>query len=83
MGAITAPQKEYVYVIGYLRAFAVTLVVAHHAVLAYHPFAPPPLTSLTAEPRWWPAVPVVDAQRWGGFGLLAGFNDLFLMSLLF
>ena len=39
--------------IGYLRAFVTVLVVAHHAVLAYHPFAPPPPASLAAQPRWW------------------------------
>lgn len=33
---------RYNYAFGYLRAFIVVLVVAHHAALAYHPFAPPP-----------------------------------------
>lgn len=77
------PAKQYVHAIGYLRASAVALVVAHHAVLAYHPFAPPPPPSLTAEPRWWPAFPVVDTERWGAFAAFASFNDIFLMSLLF
>jgi len=40
----------------YLRAFIVLLVVAHHAVLAYFRFAPPP-SSLTALPRIWRAFP--------------------------
>ena len=68
---------------GYLRAFVTVLVVAHHAVLAYHPFAPPPPASLAAEPRWWQAFPVVDSQRWTGFSLFAAFNDTFFMSLMF
>ena len=69
--------------IGYLRGFLVALVVAHHAVLAYHPFAPPPEGSLTAPPHLWEAFPVVDPQRWTGFSLLTGFNDVFFMALMF
>jgi peptidoglycan/LPS O-acetylase OafA/YrhL len=69
--------------VGYLRAFVTVLVVAHHAALAYHPFAPPPITPLAASPRWWPAFPVVDGARWGGFALLVSFNDVFFMSLMF
>ena len=49
--------------LGYLRALITLLVVAHHAVLAYHPFAPAPPTSLVAEPRIGQAFPVVDSQR--------------------
>jgi hypothetical protein len=69
--------------IGYLRAFITLLVLAHHAVLAYHPFAPAPPASLAAQPRWWQAFPVVDSQRWTGFALLASFNDIFFMALMF
>jgi peptidoglycan/LPS O-acetylase OafA/YrhL len=69
--------------IGYLRAFIMLLVLAHHAVLAYHPFAPAPPASLAAQPRWWQAFPVVDSQRWTGFALLASFNDIFFMALMF
>src|SRR5215510_7107985 len=71
------------FAIGYLRAFVTVLVLAHHAALAYHPFAPPPSASLNAEPRLWPAFPVVDSQRWMGFALFVGFNDIFFMSLMF
>ena len=76
-------RVQYNVAIGYLRAFVTVLVVAHHAALAYHPFAPAPIASLIAEPRLWPAFPVVDAQRWSGFSLLVGFNDAFFMSLMF
>ncbi|HVT60855.1 MAG TPA: acyltransferase family protein [Thermoanaerobaculia bacterium] len=69
--------------LGYLRTFLTLLVVAHHAVLAYHPYAPPPASSLGAEPRMWLAFPIVDSQRWPGFGLFVGFNDTFFMSLMF
>ena len=77
------PTAQYNHSIGYLRAFIVALVVAHHAALAYHSSAPPPSASLVALPRWWEAFPVVDAQRWTGFNLLVGFNETFFMSLMF
>jgi peptidoglycan/LPS O-acetylase OafA/YrhL len=77
------PTAQYNHSIGYLRAFIVVLVVAHHSALAYHQFAPPPSASLVAQPRWWEAFPVVDSQRWSGFSLFTGFNDIFFMSLMF
>ena len=81
--AATLPTPQYNVSIGYLRAFITLLVLAHHAVLAYHPYAPAPPASLTAQPRWWTAFPVVDSQRWSGWALLVGFNDVFFMALMF
>jgi peptidoglycan/LPS O-acetylase OafA/YrhL len=79
-----APAASYHLAIGYLRAFVTLLVVAHHAVLAYCPFAPPSApVSLEQKPLWWLAFPVVDAHRWTGFGIFVGFNDIFFMSLMF
>ena len=78
-----APDSQYNVSIGYLRAFITVLVVAHHAALAYHPFAPPAPASLLAQPRWWQAFPVVDSARWIGWAVLVGFNDVFFMSLMF
>ncbi len=76
--------EHYSIAIGYLRAFVTLLVVAHHAVLAYHQFAPPAApVSLTAEPRWWPIFPVIDPQRWPGFTIFTAFNDTFFMALMF
>jgi len=77
------PDVPYNIAVGYLRACVTALVVAHHAILAYHPFAPPPPASLNGGPQWWRAFPVVDSHRWVGFSLLAGFNDIFFMSLMF
>jgi peptidoglycan/LPS O-acetylase OafA/YrhL len=77
------PQGTYNYSLGYLRAFVVVLVVAHHAALAYHPLAPFPPTSLAAVPRWWQAFPVVDSLRGAWASLLTGFNDNFFMALMF
>jgi peptidoglycan/LPS O-acetylase OafA/YrhL len=82
--AAPAPfTTKYNNAIGYLRAFIVALVVAHHAALAYHPYAPPPPASLLPQPRWWGAFPVVDPHKWFGASVLVGFNDTFFMSLMF
>ena len=80
---VVRQTAEYNLPAGYLRAFIVALVVAHHAVIAYCTFAPPPPVSLLAQPRWWRAFPVVNPQRWLGFDFLVGFNDIFFMSLMF
>jgi hypothetical protein len=69
--------------IGALRGIITLLVLAHHAVLAYHPAAPQPGSSLTDGLRLWGAFPVVDSHRWPGFGLLVAFNDMFFMALMF
>ena len=78
-----AVSGNYYLAIGYLRAFITLLVLAHHAVLAYHPFSPARSTTLTAQPRWWEAFPVVDPHGWMGLSLFTGFNDVFFMSLMF
>jgi len=81
--ATHALAGSYNLAVGYLRAFITLLVLAHHAVLAYHPYAPPPPATMIAQPRWWQAFPVVDPQRWSGFSLFVGFNDIFFMALMF
>ncbi|WP_158814127.1 acyltransferase [Methylocapsa sp. S129] len=62
----------------YLRGFIVLLVLLHHSVLAYAVMWP-------AQPMTFKilAAPIVDAQRWAGFDLLAVFNDTFFMALMF
>jgi peptidoglycan/LPS O-acetylase OafA/YrhL len=69
--------------VGYLRAFITLLVLAHHAILAYYPYAPAVPASLVTEPHMWTAFPVIDRARWAGFGLLVSFNDAFFMALMF
>jgi peptidoglycan/LPS O-acetylase OafA/YrhL len=76
-------SRTYDTALGYLRSFVTVLVVAHHAALAYHPFAPPPPASLDAFPQWWRAFPVVDGARWSGFQWLVAWNDTFFMALMF
>ena len=83
MGPTRVPASPYNQSIGSLRAFIVSLVVAHHAVLAYIRFAPQPPSSLTAPPRIWQAFPVVDPERSDALGRFAGFNDMFFMALMF
>jgi len=80
---MTQSSGTYNVSMGYLRAFVTLLVLAHHSMLAYHPYAPPPPTSLVPQPRWWEAFPIVDSARWSWATLLVGFNDIFFMSLIF
>jgi surface polysaccharide O-acyltransferase-like enzyme len=76
------PTPERDVSLGYLRTFLTLLVVAHHAVLAYYPYAPPRPASLL-ENQAWGAFPVVDSVRWPGIEILVSFNDTFFMSLMF
>ena len=70
--------------ISYLRAFVTLLVLGHHAAIAYHPFLPAThQTSLLAQPRFWEGFPILDSQRWTGFAVFVGFNDIFFMALMF
>jgi hypothetical protein len=73
----------YSVALGYLRTFVTLLVLAHHAVLAYHPYAPAPSAKFSSQPMMWAAFPIVDSQRWHGIDLFVGFNDIFFMSLMF
>jgi hypothetical protein len=66
-----------------LRAFLTVLVVVHHAVLAYHPYAPAPPARLTPGLMAWAAFPVVDAARGPGIDALVAFDDCFFMALMF
>lgn len=69
--------------VGYLRAFVTLLVLAHHSVIAYHTAAPAPGAAFTQAPFLWSAFPIVDAQRWAGYTLLVGLNDIYFMALMF
>src|SRR4051812_33228010 len=63
--------------IDYLRGFIVVLVVAHHSVIAYSPYA-----HFDPVHYLWGA-PMVDTARWRGFDLMVLFDDNFFMSLMF
>ncbi len=61
----------------YLRTFAIILVLLHHAILAYATFTQlNPITPFTFAP-------VVDSQKRAVFDLIAFFNDIWFMALLF
>jgi len=62
----------------YLRAFAVVLVLCHHAVLAYTISA-----FINFENPIATASPVVNEQRWPIFDLIVAYNETFFMPLLF
>ena len=62
----------------YLRVFAIILVLLHHAVLAYATFG-----FINFENPIETFSPVVDSQKWVGFDLIALFNDIYFMALLF
>src|SRR5690349_16511080 len=80
---VSATAAERNVAISYLRAFITLLVLAHHAVLAYCTFVPPPAASLTTQPHLWSAFPIADSARFPLFDLLVGFNDSFFMALMF
>jgi fucose 4-O-acetylase-like acetyltransferase len=80
---LIAPSEPRNVPLDALRCFLVFLVVVHHAVLAYHPYAPPPQDSFSGDSLMWTAFPIVDAHRWPGVDLLVGWNDTFFMSLFF
>jgi hypothetical protein len=62
----------------YLRAFAVVLVLCHHAVIAYTISAFINFKNPIAT-----ASPVVNEQRWPIFDLIVMYNETFFMPLLF
>jgi len=79
----SGPGKGRSLPIAHLRSALVLLVIVQHAVLAYHPYAPPPGETWDAAPMMWRAFPVVDSARAAGLDLLVGFNDTFFMALFF
>lgn len=64
------------------RATLTLLVIAHHAVLAYHTYAPP-AGPFTRANMVWGAFPVVDAARAPGLDALVLWNDSFFMAMMF
>jgi len=62
----------------YLRAFAVVLVLCHHAVLSYTISA-----FINFENPIATSSPVVNEQRWPIFDLIMVYNETFIMPLLF
>lgn len=66
-----------------LRGFAILMVVAFHACIAYlasQPSVPPPFD---APPYRWLVNPIIDQQRWFGFDLFCAVQYVHLMHLMF
>jgi peptidoglycan/LPS O-acetylase OafA/YrhL len=82
-GAHGVVSRARSLVVDHLRAFVTVLVLLHHAVLAYNPYAPKPGADFGAAPMLWRAFPVVDTAKWPGIELLVIFNDTFFMFLMF
>lgn len=75
-----APARDTV--LDLTRAAITLLVIAHHAVLAYHRYAPP-LGTFTVGDMIWGAFPVVDAARAPGLDAFNLWNDSFFMAMMF
>ena len=65
-----------------LRSCVTLLVIALHAVMAYHPYAPP-LGTFTRENMVWGAFPVIDPTRAPGAETFVLWCDSFFMALMF
>lgn len=64
------------------RVSITLLVIAHHAVLAYHPYAPPAGT-FTRDSLIWGAFPVLDSARATGLDGFTLWNDTYFMAMMF
>ena len=66
-----------------LRACAILSLLAFHSVLAYLRYLPDAPFGFDQAPYRWTAFPMVDPERWLGFDIFCGFQDVYLMSLMF
>jgi len=66
-----------------LRAVVILIVLAFHAVLAYVSWIPLTTSGFNDPPYEWRAFPIVDGHRWFGFDLFCGWQDVYLMALMF
>ena len=66
-----------------LRGFAILMMVAFHACIAYLSSQPDAALPFDVPPYGWRANPIVDSARWLGFDLFCAFQYLYLMQLMF
>lgn len=66
-----------------LRIAVIVIVVAVHAVMAYLGSSPASSFRFDDPPYRWRSIPIVDPERWFGFDIFCGFQDIYLISLLF
>ena len=80
--AVTAATPTRHAALDLTRAFLTVLVIVHHAVLAYHRYAPA-TGEFNATNLWWGAFPVVDPARAPAVDGLTLWNDSFFMAMMF
>lgn len=66
-----------------LRIVVIVIVVAVHAVMAYLGSSPASSFKFDDPPYRWRSIPIVDPERWFGFDIFCGLQDIYLISLLF
>jgi glucans biosynthesis protein C len=66
-----------------LRALAILALIAFHSVSAYLDWLGPDPFPFDQSPYQWRAFPIVDSPRWLGFDIYCGWQDVYLMALLF
>ena len=66
-----------------LRIAVIVIVVAVHAIMAYLGSSPASSFRFDDPPYRWRSIPIVDPERWFGFDIFCGFQDIYLISLLF
>jgi len=66
-----------------LRGFTILIVLAFHSVLAYARFNPGTAHGFDDPPYNWRGFPIADSHRWFSFDLFCGWQDVYLMSLMF
>jgi len=66
-----------------LRGVAIAFVLMVHAFAAYLASVHSNGYAFDQPPYRWQAVPVLDRSRWLGFDVFCGWQDVYLMSLMF
>ena len=66
-----------------LRIVVILIVVAVHAAMAYLGSSPASSFNFDDPPYRWRSIPIVDPERWYGFDVFCGYQDVSLISLLF
>ena len=66
-----------------LRGYAIIIVLAFHASIAYVSHQPSAALPFDQPPYAWIANPIVDSDRWLGFDIFCAFTFLYMMQLMF
>ena len=73
-GAVRSRMSKSSLALSNLRAFAIVMVVAFHAFIAYLGSQPAAQLPFDLPPYAWRANPIVDSARWFGFDLFCAFQ---------